>query len=337
MKKLSISRRKFIKTSAAAATMGVAIPKASYASDLTQCTSTEFTKWKATGSYPFKLGSLNCAVISDGTLANTLSSFGPIPDVDENIKVSLLEPHFIRKEPIIGYENALYIESSTAKILIDTGTNGSFGVQNGKLSSNLHAAGINPSDIDIILISHAHPDHINGLLNLDGSLAFPKAEVFIGIEELNFWKAPSPDLSKTRVPTEWRPNLIANAQKVFSALGKKLKTFKNNESPVTGITARHAPGHTPGHYIFEITSSGEQLFFTADLCNHHILLLEKPEWTFAFDIDPALAIESKIKFMDQFSSNKSRLLAYHFPFPGLWNVAKTKTGYRWVAESWNWL
>ena len=222
------------------------------------------------------------------------------------------------------------------KILIDTGSNGAFGPQTGKLAANLQAAGIDAKEIDVVLISHAHPDHINGLLNADGTLAFPKAEVFFSADEVAFWSGASPDLSKTRIPAEWRPNLVATAKKVFAALGSKLKTFKNNESPVTGITARFAPGHTPGHCIFEIVSGGEQLFYTADVCNHQILLLEKPDWSFAFDVDPALGIKSKKKFFEQFSADKSRLLAYHFPFPGLWHITKSNGSYRWVPENWIW-
>ena len=210
------------------------------------------------------------------------------------------------------------------KVLIDTGL-GDFGGPNaGKLLENLRAAGVPASDIDTVLISHFHGDHINGLRNKAGELAFAKAKVMVPAAEYAFWM----DDAKMAAAPAGQKGAFENARRTFSAMGSDmLVQFAAGAEVVPGIRSVAAYGHTPGHTLFEVTSAGQSFFYLADLTNVPSLFARNPDWAVSFDMDAEAARKVRREVFARVTSSKSLVGGFHFPFPAFGRMTATGNGY----------
>ena len=210
------------------------------------------------------------------------------------------------------------------KVLIDTGL-GDFGGPNaGKLLENLRAAGVPASDIDTVLISHFHGDHINGLRNKAGELAFAKAKVMVPAAEYAFWM----DDAKMAAAPAGQKGAFENARRTFSAMGPDmLVQFAAGAEVVPGIRSVAAYGHTPGHTLFEVTSAGQSFFYLADLTNVPSLFARNPDWAVTFDMDAEAARKVRREVFARVTSSKSLVGGFHFPFPAFGRMTATGNGY----------
>ena len=210
------------------------------------------------------------------------------------------------------------------KVLIDTGL-GEFGGPNaGKLLENLRAAGVPASDIDTVLISHFHGDHINGLRNKAGELAFAKAKVMVPAAEYAFWM----DDAKMAAAPAGQKGAFENARRTFSAMGSDmLVQFAAGAEVVPGIRSVAAYGHTPGHTLFEVTSAGQSFFYLADLTNVPSLFARNPDWAVSFDMDAEAARKVRREVFARVTSSKSLVGGFHFPFPAFGRMTATGNGY----------
>ena len=210
------------------------------------------------------------------------------------------------------------------KVLIDTGL-GEFGGPNaGKLLENLRAAGVPASDIDTVLISHFHGDHINGLRNKAGELAFAKAKVMVPAAEYAFWM----DDAKMAAAPAGQKGAFENARRTFSAMGPDmLGQFAAGAEVVPGIRSVAAYGHTPGHTLFEVTSAGQSFFYLADLTNVPSLFARNPDWAVTFDMDAEAARKVRREVFARVTSSKSLVGGFHFPFPAFGRMTATGNGY----------
>lgn len=210
------------------------------------------------------------------------------------------------------------------KVLIDAGL-GEFGGPNaGKLLENLRAAGVPASDIDTVLISHFHGDHINGLRNKAGELAFAKAKVMVPAAEYAFWM----DDAKMAAAPAGQKGAFENARHTFSAMGPDmLVQFAAGAEVVPGIRSVAAYGHTPGHTLFEVTSAGQSFFYLADLTNVPSLFARNPDWAVSFDMDAEAARKVRREVFARVTSNKSLVGGFHFPFPAFGRMTATGNGY----------
>jgi glyoxylase-like metal-dependent hydrolase (beta-lactamase superfamily II) len=203
----------------------------------------------------------------------------------------------------------------------------------GRTMLNLAAAGIQPKDIDIVLMSHLHPDHTNGIRAADNSMAFPNAEIMVPGKDWDFWmnaenaaKAESNPLMKT---------FFANVQKVYAGLENKVAKYDWDKEVAPGITAIGAPGHTPGHTTFVVASGSSKVLLQSDVTNIPELFLRNPDWHIAYDIDPQQAQETRHKFYDMAAAEKALVVGFHFSFPSLGYVEKDGAGYRLIPAAWN--
>lgn len=210
------------------------------------------------------------------------------------------------------------------KVLIDTGL-GEFGGPNaGKLLENLRAAGVPASDIDTVLISHFHGDHINGLRNKAGELAFAKAKVMVPAAEYAFWM----DDAKMAAAPAGQKGAFENARRTFSAMGPDmLVQFAAGAEVVPGIRSVAAYGHTPGHTLFEVTSAGQSFFYLADLTNVPSLFARNPDWAVTFDMDAEAARKVRREVFARVTSSKSLVGGFHFPVPAFGRMTATGNGY----------
>jgi glyoxylase-like metal-dependent hydrolase (beta-lactamase superfamily II) len=283
---------------------------------------------QAPSFYRFKLGAFELTTVSDGPL-----HFGPpqanfFTDMSKEDIAKVLADNFLPTENVWLEQNALVVNTGNQLILIDTGL-GAFklmGNDTGRLTANLRAAGIDPGDVDTILLTHAHADHCFGLLAADGSRAFPNAQVYITQADYDFWtdeaKISHPQIGEFVAAT--RKHLMPNRDRIVF--------IKDGQEVVTGIQAIAAPGHTVGHVAFMITSQGQSICNTADLAHHHIISLETPRKEFSYDTDGKLGVASRLKAFDMLAALRIPLIAFHFPWPGIGHVGTHGDGYRYFPS-----
>ncbi|MFC4166268.1 MBL fold metallo-hydrolase [Teichococcus aestuarii] len=283
--------------------------------------------------YRFRLGGYEATVISDGRLplGKPEPAFPASPP--EEI-VGLLRGNFLPPDAATLEQNVLVLNTGRQLILFDTGMGESmgadskmFGPTTGRMLANMRAAGIQPEQIDLVVLSHAHCDHCWGLVDAAGNRVFPNAQVALSEADLRYWT----DDSNKRGPA-FMTSFIDGAKKNLSAYRDRMVMVKDGAEVVPGITAISTPGHTVGHTCYTIESDGQSMVYTGDLAHHHILLLQRPLWEFSFDTDPKLSAQSRSRMLDRLATDRQAVLSYHFPWPGLGHVAKAGEGYVWVPE-----
>jgi glyoxylase-like metal-dependent hydrolase (beta-lactamase superfamily II) len=210
-------------------------------------------------------------------------------------------------------------------VLFDTGMGSSklFGPTTGRQQQSLREAGISPAQIDSVVLTHAHIDHIGGMVDAKGRKLFPSATIYIMQSDFDYWTDES-DPKKLK-------DFVAHARKNLLPYRDRIKFIKDGEEFLPGITAMAAPGHTVGHTVFMLNSEGKSACFIGDLTHHQVLLVEKPRLEFAYDTDPKQAVSSRVRILDMLAAQKIPLMAYHFPWPGLGHVAKQGDGFRYFA------
>jgi glyoxylase-like metal-dependent hydrolase (beta-lactamase superfamily II) len=215
-------------------------------------------------------------------------------------------------------------------VLIDTGTAGQIVDSAGTLIDNLAVAGIKPAAIDTILISHFHPDHINGIKDKNGRKVFPNAEITVPDAEWAYWmnEANMAGVSSTV------HKYFLNARRIFRDLAGEVKRFTPGSEVAPGITAIAAPGHTPGHVAFSISSGNQSMLVIADTARNPELFVRHPDWQPTFDMEGAVAVASRKRLLDQAAADKMLVHGYHFPFPAIGHIAKAGTGFELVPAMW---
>jgi glyoxylase-like metal-dependent hydrolase (beta-lactamase superfamily II) len=198
------------------------------------------------------------------------------------------------------------------------------------MGANMAAAGIDPKSVDTILISHFHPDHINGIKTKDGAKVFPNAEINVPAAEWAFWM----DDSKMSAAPEAARGAFLNARRIFGDIANDVKRFEPNKEVAPGITSVAAYGHTPGHTAFAIASGNQSMLYLADVTNNPWLFVRNPEWQASFDLDGNMAADTRKKMLDRAAADKMIVQGYHFPFPASGHIAKTTKGYDLVPVMW---
>jgi glyoxylase-like metal-dependent hydrolase (beta-lactamase superfamily II) len=231
----------------------------------------------------------------------------------------------------------IVVNTGSKLIVFDTGTGqANFTTSNGvagQFHSNLAAAGIDAKAVDTVIISHYHPDHVNGLVMADGSLGFPNAEILVPATENKFWMD---DGEMSRAPAGRMEGLFKNNRRVFSGdVLKRVKTYDAGKEIAPGITSVATPGHTPGHTSYVLSSGGKTLFVQADVTNVPFLFARNPGWHASFDQDGKLAEETRRKTYDMLAADKMMVQGFHYPFPAVAFVEKSGSGYRENMVPWN--
>ncbi|MEW6449582.1 MAG: MBL fold metallo-hydrolase [Pseudomonadota bacterium] len=281
--------------------------------------------------YRSKLGDFEITTVSDGAR--------PIPlppqfvrNVSNEEVLKAAEAAYMPKGTVFAPFNPMVVNTGSKLVLIDTGYGGGLGPTVGLLPQNLAAAGIDPKAVDIVLISHLHGDHINGIKNPDGSLAFPNAEIKVPSVDWAFWMN---DENMAKAPEGFQKASFGFNRKIFGDLKDRVTRYDWGKEVAPGITAMETAGHTPGHTSFMIASGNSKLFFQGDVTNVPDLFLRNPDWQVMFDSEPDKAVVTRRRVYDMASTDKLLVSGYHFPFPGLGYIEKAGTGYRLVPAAWN--
>jgi glyoxylase-like metal-dependent hydrolase (beta-lactamase superfamily II) len=281
----------------------------------------------------YKVGDIGVTVLSDGFRmvpvdGNYLSNAGTF-DLAKALATAGLPTDKMKNtySPIV-------LETSGKRVLIDTGNGEAAAAQSnnerGTLNDNLAAAGIARDTIDVVVISHFHADHVNGLLMANHSRAFPNAEILVPENEWNFWMD---DGEMSRASKGRMTELFVNNRRVFDTLRREVTPYAWDQEIVPGVTSVGTPGHSIGHTSFIVGSGGKVVFVQSDVCNNTAVFAPHPNWHGFFDQDAPKAAATRRKIYDMLAAEKLPVQGYHFPFPALARVEKQGDGYRVVATN----
>jgi glyoxylase-like metal-dependent hydrolase (beta-lactamase superfamily II) len=277
------------------------------------------------GSHSFAVGAIRCTVISDGYYAYPVDWF--FPNAGPGRLAEALDRRRLPHHEVLSPYTCLLIETGRHVILVDTGA-GAGARSSGAIVARLEMAGIRPRDVDTVLLTHAHPDHIGGTVGPNGRPIFCQARHVLSELEWEFW-SHRPDLTAMRVPHDVKATMTGVAKRSVETLRFQIETVDREREIAPGVHVIPAPGHTPGHLALLIESNGERMLHIGDAAVHP-LHAEFPELQNGFDQCPEQAAGTRRELLDRAESEHMRLMAFHFPFPSVGRIAARPAG------GWDW-
>jgi glyoxylase-like metal-dependent hydrolase (beta-lactamase superfamily II) len=283
--------------------------------------------------YRFKVGNFECMAVSDGTHTYTPPTFPPpatflFANAPRELLEQVLREHNLQPEQWVEWTSpyiCVVVNTGEHRVLVDTGADG-LSPNTGKLLQNLQAEGIAPEDIDTVILTHGHPDHIGGNTDAEGKPAFPNARYVMWKDEWDFWTS---EQAEQKLDEHVKEVLLKFARKNLPPIQGQLDLVDHETEIVPGMRAVAAPGHTPGHMALTISSGSEQLLHISDAALHPIHL-EHPEWYAAVvDFAPEQVVATRRRLLNRAVAEKALVLAFHFPFPGLGHVVQKGEGWQW--------
>ena len=274
-----------------------------------------------------KVGAIEVSALLDGYLDLDIALLSNADPADAS---RLLERSFHPKRPYRASVNAYVINTGKNILLIDTGGAKVFAPTLGWLPENLRAAGVDPGNVDAVLLTHIHPDHSNGLVDVAGRATFPNAKLYVSAAEHDFWTDAS---QAARAPTDMKP-LFEMARTALRPYGSRLRRLTPGESAGPDVQPLSAFGHTPGHTAYRISSGREQLLIWGDIVHIGPLQFARPDWSIAFDVDPSAAARTRKRMLDMAATDRLLVAGMHLPFPGFGYVDRAAEAYAFVPAPW---
>ncbi len=277
--------------------------------------------------HEFSFGDFEITVLSDGEIVLPVSTLAP--KVDPEALKTLLEAAGLPTDRRVGAVNVTLLKHGEDLVLIDTGGGMNFMDSAGRLTDSLELAGVDPDAVTKVVLTHAHPDHVWGIIDdFEESERFPNADYVIGSTEWDFWM--DPDIL-TKVPDTMAPFALG-AQRNINPVAEKTERVSDGFAVMPGVTMMATPGHTPGHMSVLVESGGSQLLITGDALTHQVVSFERPDWHFGFDQIPEQAVETRKRLLGMLAADRVGIVGYHLPWPGVGRVEATKAGqYRYIA------
>lgn len=275
--------------------------------------------------YRFKLGEFEVVTLLDGFIQMD----GPHPIFGMNQPAEAVQAYaqanFLPPTKIENQFTPVLVNTGSALVLFDTGNGPARRPGAGNLVGVLRAVGYEPSQVDVVVLTHFHGDHNGGLME-NGAPVYPNARYVTGQVEYDFWTAPD----RLSGPTEAGARLV---QSNVVPLAPKMSFVADGGDVVPGIRALQAFGHTPGHMIYHLESGGRRMLLWVDTSNHFIMSVQRPEWHVRSDMDRDMAVATRRRVLDMAATDRIPVSGYHMPFPAVGFVERTSDGYRWVPAS----
>ena len=285
----------------------------------------------ANESFSFKVGDVECAAVSDGTFKYAPPTYPPaatflFPRAPKERLDQVLREYNIQPEQWTEWISpyiCLLISTGKQRVLVDTGLGG-LHPSTGKLLPNLQAEGISPHDIDTVILTHGHPDHLGGNTTGEGKPTFPNARFIMWKGEYDFWTSKQ---TETMLKERGMELFLTLARKNLLPFQDRLTLVDKETEILPGIRAIAAPGHTPGQMALAISSKSEQLLVISDAFLHPIHV-EYPDWPASIDSIPQQVIDTRRRLLSMVTK-KTIVSAFHFPFPGLGHIVQKEEGWKW--------
>jgi glyoxylase-like metal-dependent hydrolase (beta-lactamase superfamily II) len=273
--------------------------------------------------YRFKLGSFEVGTILDGSITRgePYGIFGT--DQDPATVAALAEANFLPADMLRNDYTPVVVNTGREVVLFDTGNGPARRPGRGALRQKLADTGIAADQVDIVVLTHFHPDHIGGIMEGDAP-AYPNARYIAPRAEFDWWKANSDVRGE---------DYKALLERTAFAVADRMTFLEDGQDVVTGITMIAAAGHTPGHGVYNVESDGKRLMVCADFCNHFVLSMQRPDWHVRFDMDKDAAAASRKRVLDMIATDRVAFTSYHMPFPAVGFVERLGEGYRYVPVS----
>jgi glyoxylase-like metal-dependent hydrolase (beta-lactamase superfamily II) len=273
----------------------------------------------------FKSSSLEALVLSDGHFVLPMD-FLVTPDAPPVEREAALQSAGHGGNQIQLVNNVCVIRSQSAVILVDAGAGPRHQPTAGKLVGNLKAAGIEPSAVTQVVLTHGHPDHLWGILDANDALVYPNASYVVSAAERTVWGDPD---VMGKLPTALANARVVNgAKNHFSRIKDKVRMVRNGDEIMSGVRVIDTPGHTPGHMSVEL---GDGLLIAGDVLTHLVISFQHPSWRVAVDHEADRGVSTRLRLLDRLATDKGRLLGAHLPFPGTGFVERKDGAYRFVA------
>jgi glyoxylase-like metal-dependent hydrolase (beta-lactamase superfamily II) len=281
---------------------------------------------QAPGFYRLKVGDLEVTALYDGTgVFDQQWLNGPKATMEGVVKALHEDPHTLDV-----VDSGFLVNTGKQLILVDAGAGTWWGGGAlGRLAGSLRSAGYIPEEVDIVLLTHLHSDHVGGITTQDGNRVFPNAEVYVAKAESDFWLSPE---IAAKAPKDAQP-FFQSAQAIAAPYIKASKwhTFSGSELIVDGMQIVSLPGHTPGHTGYEFTSKGQEILFWGDIVHAQRVQLQHPEVTAIFDIDQTAAAATRNQLLARLARENVLIATPHTSlFPALGRLHKEGSGYSWV-------
>jgi glyoxylase-like metal-dependent hydrolase (beta-lactamase superfamily II) len=282
---------------------------------------------QAPGFYRLQVGDLEVTALWDGA-----ASFDPHwlqgrTTIDGAVKALREDPHLLD-----AADTGFLVNTGKQLILVDAGSGTWFGGGAlGRMAGSLRSAGYTPEQVDLVLVTHLHSDHIGGLTSQDGKRLFPNAEVYVAKEESDFWLSPE---IAAKAPKDVQP-FFQSAQAIAAPYIRsgKWHTFSGSEPIADGVQLVPLHGHTPGHTGYEFSSKGQKILFWGDTVHAQRIQLLHPEVTVVFDIDPTAAAATRDRLLAKLAREDIVIAGPHMLFPSLGRLHREKSGYSWAPVS----
>ena len=279
------------------------------------------------GFYRYKVGTHEVTVVTDGANRFRFPDAFVVNKNRDEVNAAWAALYGEKDQMVVPY-SPIVVNTGSKLVVIDTGTSEANFERSkgaaGQFHSNLKASGINPDQVDTVIISHFHGDHINGLLDKDGKPAFAKAEVLVPAPE---WKYFMDDGEMGKQTSDRMKGVFGGARKVFDGIGRKVTQYEAGKEVAPGITSVATHGHTPGHMSFIIASGNAKVFVQSDVTNN-TLFVRNPGFHIMFDQDAQMAEATRRKVYDMLVADKVPVQGFHYPFPALARIEKSASGYR---------
>ena len=275
-------------------------------------------------NFSFAHGTFAITVVSDGFITVPIEIVAPEASPDERAQILRRTGQQV-SGLVESKTNIPIIRSGEDLIIVDVGSGDKYQASDGRLSENLVAAGIDARAITKVVFTHAHPDHVWGTLTPDGSLRFPNATYYVGAAEWDFWMDPD---YLNHMPSELH-EFAQGARRDLTAINDRVVMLKPGDDIVTGLRVIDTAGHTPGHISLEMAGS-DGLIISADAATNEIASFQHPKSRFGYDTIPELAIRNRARLIDRAASDRTKLLGYHWTYPGVGFAERKGLGYRYV-------
>ncbi len=284
---------------------------------------------QVSGFYQYQAGDVQITALLDGTNFMSPKLFQNLPEK---------EVHAILKKYAAGQAkgvqtsiNAFLVNTGKSLVLVDSGAASCFGAHLGSVLSNLKASGYQPEQVDTILLTHLHPDHVCGI-SQNGVANFPNATVYVSSDEANYWLNPK---QAGKLPKEKQAGYLGTVEKIKQAIApyqakQRFKTYQLGDQ-VQGFKVINTAGHTPGHFSYELKTKDETIVFIGDIVHSHTVQFDKPTTAIDYDIDPKKAVQTRLKQFAEYAKGGQTIAAPHLPFPGIGHIYSADAkSYQWI-------